>query len=168
MVTDFEERLRQIREAKHRESEQLKRDDVAHAGERHAELASRFDRREKVEKSLEHCAEKFIGLVPSFSKHKSFFEGMYKIEVHSDDLVVGDGGKVSKQFSRVTFLIDVQSPDGRIGVRCKKTVRNRDLESASFLIERGSEALEAFASFAEEQFIEFAGEYFSGAPAAHR
>jgi len=162
MVTDFEDRLRQIREAKHRESEQQKQHDSAVTLERQAELASRFDRREQVEKAIATYGDKFMALVPTFTRQKSFFEGMYKIEVHSDEMFVADSGKVVKHFSRVTFLIDTQSTDGRIVVRTKKTSRNRDLESSSYVVEPGEESLEGFKRFAEDQYIEFAGAYFSG------
>jgi len=162
MVTDFEERLRQIREAKARETEQQRLQANELASERHAFLASRFDRREQVEKAIAEFGDKFMDVVPAFQRTKSFFEGMYKIEVSSDEVVVGDGGKVSKLFSRITFLIDTRATDGRIEVRCKKTVRNRDLESTTNTVDVTPDALEAFRKFADEQFIEFAGMYFAG------
>lgn len=166
MVTDFEERLRQIREAKSRESAEQQRQSEEQSLERHLELENRFDRREQIEKAIEQYGDKFMEVVPAFARSKSFFEGMYKIEVSNDEVFVGDQGKVTKLFSRVTFLIDTQSPDGRIVVRCKKTVRNRDLESTMCRIERTPEALDEFRQFAEQQFFDFASSFFSGRASA--
>ncbi len=166
MVTDFEERLRKIREEKSRESEAHKRhaDELAH--ERQVQLADLFERREQLERAIEQYSDKFMEVVPAFTRTKSFFEGKYKVEVNSDEIVVGDNGRMGKLFSRVTFLLDTQSMDGRIVVRCKKTVRNRDLETTSTAVERSPEALETFQRYAEQQFIEFAGAYFDGEPSA--
>lgn len=169
MVTDFEDRLRQIREAKHRESEAQKRAQSALENERHVELANRIDRLEHVEAMLVELSDKFMEVVPTFQRSKSFFEGMYEIQVGSDEVVIGDGGlgegaKMRKLFSRITFLLDTHAADGRIGVRCKKTVRNRDLESTVANIEPAPTPLDPFRAFADEQFIEFAEAYFAGSP----
>jgi hypothetical protein len=165
MVTDFEDRLRQIRESKNRESEEQRRQDSALSAERHAELAARFDRRENLERVIGEYADKFVALVSTFTRQKSFFEGMYKIELHSDDLLLGDAGKVTKLFSRIVFLIDTHDTDGHMVVRCKKTVRNRDLESSMHALSRTEESFEAFSKFTEEQFLEFADAYFEGSAA---
>jgi hypothetical protein len=162
MVTDFEERLRQIREAKSRESEANKRSQLERESERHAELATRFDRRERIENTILELADKFMEVVTTFQRTKSFFEGMYEIQISADEVVIGESGTMRKLFSRITFLIDTHAHDGSIGVRCKKTVRNRDLESAQAMVDPSDDALVAFRGFADAQFIEFAGEYFAG------
>lgn len=167
MVTDFEERLRQIREAKHRESEAKRLAQSALENERHVELTNRIDRLAQVEATVVELSDKFMEVVPSFQRSKSFFEGMYEIQVGSDEVVIGENAKMKKLFSRITFLLDTHAADGRIGVRCKKTVRNRDLESTVATIEPPPATLEEFRNFADEQFIDFAGTYFQHAtPAA--
>lgn len=166
MVTDFEERLRQIREAKHRESEAQRLAQSALENERHVELTNRIDRLAQVEATVVELSDKFMEVVPSFQRSKSFFEGMYEIQVGSDEVVIGENAKMKKLFSRITFLLDTHAADGRIGVRCKKTVRNRDLESTVATIEPPPASLDEFRTFADEQFIDFAGTYFQNATSA--
>jgi hypothetical protein len=166
MVTDFEERLRQIREAKNRESEAQKRAQNALENERHVELANRMDRLAQVEATLVELSDKFMEVVPAFQRTKSFFEGMYEVQVGNDEVVIGENAKMRKLFSRITFLIDTHAADGRIGIRCKKTVRNRDLESTVASIDPAPATLEGFRTFVDEQFIEFAGAFFGSATPA--
>lgn len=161
MVTDFQERLRQLREAKDRETQEERRQTLTASSERHAELENRFDRLEQVEKIIEQFSDNFMAVVPAFTRTKSFFEGMYKVETHSDDLTLGNDGHVTKHFSRITFLLDTHGASGQIVARCKKTVRNRDLESTSFAIDASADGLESFRRFSDEQFIDFANLYFS-------
>lgn len=161
MVTEFQERLRQIREEKDRESKQRREQDTVAEHERLARLELRFERRERIEKMIEGYGDKFIAEVPAFSRAKSFFEGKYKIEVHNDDLLLDAAGHLTKYFSRITFLLDTQPNQGAIHIQCKKTVRNRDLDSTLSVLEMPAGALEAVEAFVEEQYVEFADAYFS-------
>lgn len=166
MVTDFQERLRQIREAKDRESQAKRARESAAETDRYQRLEMRFDRREKIEKIIEEFSDTFMAEVPTFERSKSFFEGKYKIEVSSDELALDPGSRVVKQFSRVTFLLDprpevVKATDS-IQIRCKKTVRNRDLESTALVVDASEESLDLVRQFVQEQFFGFAAEYFSG------
>lgn len=171
MVTDFQKRLREIREAKDREVRARQAEDLATAHDRFAAIEHRFDRREKIVKVVEEHADNFAAEVEAFSRSKSFFEGMYQLEVSGDEILLDEAGTLVKRFSRITFLLDpkpagvsgVPDCDGEsVLVRCKKVVRNRDLESASHLVESPDESLDDFRRFVEEQFLEFADAYFSG------
>lgn len=170
MVTDFQKRLREIREAKDRESAERRAEEDAKARDRFREIESRFDRRERLEGIIEEYARNFVGEVPSFSVRKSFFEGKYRIEVSGEDFVVDEAGTPRKQFSRIAFFLDPRpqaAAEGSLEVQCKKTVRSRDLESASVTVPPDDEGLEAFERFVEGQFFEFANAYFgAGSPSA--
>ncbi len=169
MVTDFQDRLRQIREAKDRELRQQREARSTADQDRFTRMVLRFVHREKIERIIADLCDNFMQEVPSFRLSKSFFEAKYKIEIHTDDLLIGEGGRVDKFFSRITFLLDTKPGTqglgdealGRLQVRCKKTVRNRDLESAMVEVDCSPESVSAFRQFAQEQFLEFAGEYFS-------
>ncbi len=169
MVTDFQERLRRIREEKDQESKQQREANAVAELARVTRIEHRIDRREKVERIITEYIDKFTAELPVFRRNKSFFEGKYKIEVFNDDLVLGASSHVEKYFSRITFLIDPSpapvSPDAvedhdRIHVRCKKTVRNRDIDSAVVNLSGSDESFESLRQFLEEQFFEFAGAYF--------
>ncbi len=174
MVTDFQERLRRIREEKDQESKQQREKNAVAELARVTRIEHRIDRREKIEHVITEYIDKFMAELPAFRRTKSFFEGKYKIELHNDDLVLGASSHVEKYFSRITFLIDpspgpisVDAPvdPDLIQVRCKKTVRNRDLDSAIVNVIGTDEACQSLRIFLEEQFFEFAGAYFqSGRP----
>ena len=163
MVTDFQERLRQIREERDRESRAKRDVEAALNLERLNALEQRFDRREQIERTIEGFASKFISEVPTFERTKSFFEGKYQIEVSTDDLLVDEHGSPQKLFSRIAFLIDTLVDAGQLTVVCKKTVRNRDQDPGSARVGISSTNIDEFARFAEQQFFEFADAYFSGA-----
>ena len=162
MVTDFQERLRQIREARDRElkdqTDSVPTDSLDHP----SLLELRIDHREKIEKVVLDYADRFINEVPAFTRSKSFFEGKYKIEVRCEDLQIDDRGKLGKNFSRITFLIDPEAPHTALPVTCKKTVRSRDNDGGSTAVESSAESLEEFRTFVDDQFCQFASVYFAG------
>ncbi len=160
MVTDFQDRLRQIREEKDRESQLKQAQHSAGDIDRIALLELRFDRRERIEKVIHESAESFLAELPSFTRSKSFFEGKYKIEVTGDDLMLDENSQLVKSFSRVMFLLDPNA-DGQIRIQCRKTAHNRDLESATHVVRDEPDALERFQVFVEDQFVSFANAYFS-------
>ncbi|MFH0944279.1 MAG: hypothetical protein V2A76_03700 [Planctomycetota bacterium] len=162
MVTDFQDRLRQIREAKTRELEDQAASKPADSLDCPSVLELRIDHRERIEKVILDYAKRFISEVPAFSLSKSFFEGKYKIEVRCEDLLIRDGGQLRKGFSRITFLIDPEASHTALPVNCKKTVRSRDQEGASTGVEASDESREEFRGFVDDQFCEFASNYFAG------
>lgn len=162
MVTDFEDRLRQIRAERDRET-RAKQEEVAAANQqRLTTIEQRFDRREKVEAVIIALAEKFIEEVQAFGRTKSFFEGKYKIEIAHDELIVDENGAPQKLFSRIAFLLDTTATDGTITVAVKKTVRNRDQEAVHTSVGTTSASMDEFTKFTEEQFFGFADAYFTG------
>jgi hypothetical protein len=163
MVTDFQDKLRKIRESKSRESQERRAmDSMAHL-EHYHRVEFRHDRRELIEQVIEEYGAKFMAELPSFSRSKSFFEGKYKIEFSNDDLRVGAEGSLDKFFSRITFLLDIPSDSDVIHVRCKTIVLNQDLDSTATSVPFEGE-LEAFRKFSEEQFFQFADAYFTASP----
>lgn len=168
MVTDFEDRLRQIRAERDRET-RAKQEEVAAANQqRLSTIEQRFDRREKIETAIVALAERFIGEVQAFAQTKSFFEGKYKIEVAHEDLIVDEAGMPQKLFSRIAFLLDTTSTDGTIHVAVKKTVRNRDQDGVNTSVDTSSASMEDFTRFTEEQFFGFADTYFTGPSGSSR
>ncbi|MFG0320696.1 MAG: hypothetical protein ACF8XB_25710 [Planctomycetota bacterium JB042] len=167
MVTDFQKQLREIREAKDREKRAREEASMAATNDRLAALEVRFDRLEKMVRIVEEHADNFAAEVGTFSRSKSFFEGMYQIELSGEEVLIDEAGALSKRFSRISFLLDsapsVVDADGKgaVLVRCKKTVWSRDLESTSHLVDAVDESLEAFRDFVREQFLDFAQAYFS-------
>src|SRR5690606_20739376 len=166
MVTDFQKQLREIREAKDLEARARRAVDQAAAHDRIAALEHRFDRRDKMVKVVEEHADNFAAEVEAFGRSKSFFEGMYQIELSGDEVVIDETGALSKTFSRITFLLDpgpAGAAKGRDGVlvRCKKTVRSRDVESTAPQVEADDETLERFREYVTQQFLDFAQAYFS-------
>lgn len=167
MVTDFQDRLRQIREQRDRETRAKQEVEAAANQERRSAIEERFDRREKIEAVIDALAAKFIHEVGAFSRSKSFFEGKYKIEVGHEDLLVDEQGHPQKLFSRLAFLIDTTTPES-IRVAVKKTVRNRDQESVQTEVGATPEAVAEFEQFSENQFFGFADLYFAGQSATAR
>jgi len=162
MVTDFQERLRQIREAKDRELQDRKQQQAARGSDRTSALELRMDHRRNVEKIIQEYADRFMSEVPSFSLSKSFFEGKYKLELRCEDVLMDDEGRVEKYFSRITFLIDPRPAQNTLALTCKKTVLNRDQEGTSSTVDVSKESLANFREFLESQFCDFAAVYFSG------
>lgn len=165
MVTDFQDRLRQLRAEKDRETQE-KREQDSSPEDRLSSFEVRFDHREKIEKVILGFGEKFLVEVPSFSLSKSFFEGKYKIELTCDDLLIDEQGHVDKYFSRITFFLDPSTWPVAMELGCKKTVRNRDQESATLSVEATEESLASLQTFVEEQFFQFASTYFSNSLSA--
>ena len=166
MVTDFQKKLRELREAKDREVQARRAEDDAASSDRIAELEHRFDQRERIARVIEDHAENFTAELDTFALSKSFFEGMYQLAVSGDELLLDDSGAVVKSFSRIAFLLDPRAGDeleagDTIHVRCKKTVRNRDLESSTHVVAEGEDAFDAFQSYVEDEFFGFANAYLS-------
>ena len=96
MVTDFQDRLRQIRE----EQDQAQRQARAAEAERELARASavelRLERREQLEHVIDEYAQKFSGEVVGFVRTKSFFEGKYRIELHCDEVLFDAQGHLGK------------------------------------------------------------------------
>ncbi|MFO0982237.1 MAG: hypothetical protein U1E76_10960 [Planctomycetota bacterium] len=163
MNSDFSKRLQDIREAKKRQpapkqpsAKNLK--DLI----RETNLTEKcFAYREQVQKIIEECIDRFLGEAPSFTKSKGFYEGKYCISIMADELLVDRHGEMDKHFSRISFLLDPCGEEETFMVQCKKTVRQRDLEtsrfSQSFLITDMKEVRQ----FVEGQFFEFAESYFT-------
>jgi len=166
MVTDFQDKLRKIRESRTRESQEKREASSVADVEHFSRVESRLLRREEIERTIAEYGEKFIAEVPSFTRSKSFFEGKYKIEFSCEDLRIAAEGAVGKFFSRITFLLDIQTETDLIHVRCKKTVFNKDLESTTTTIAVADPEITDFRNFTEEQFFHFADAYFTASPDA--
>jgi hypothetical protein len=110
---------------------------------------------------IEEFIDRFLVELPAFARSKGFYEGKYCIAVMADELLVDRLGGMDKYFSRISFLLDPCGEEETFMVQCKRTVRERDLEttrfSQSFLITDMSDVR----LFVEQQFLEFAETYFT-------
>jgi hypothetical protein len=167
MVTDFQERLRQIREQQDQATRQARAAETERDLARASAVELRLERREHLEQVIDEYAQKFGGEVPGFDHSKSFFEGKYQIELHCDEILIDAQGHLGKFFSRLTFLLDIRPDVGAINVQVKKTVTNGDRDPSSFTVEYGTSDLSGFRLFVEEQFVEFAGDFLKSSRGRH-
>ncbi len=163
MVTDFQERLRQIREEQDQATRQARAAETARDLARASEVESRLQRREELERVIDEYARKFADEVPGFDRSKSFFEGKYQIELHCDELLFEAQGQLKKVFSRLAFLLEIRADVGAIHVQVKKTVVNGDRDPDAYTIEYGTADLSGFRRFVEEQFMRFAADFLKSA-----
>jgi hypothetical protein len=91
---------------------------------------------------------------------RGFYEGKYMLALRSEEELVDPSGQAARYFSRLMFLLDPHVEENSFSIQAKKTIRNRDLESTSFRGQMADEDTAGFATFVEQQFLEFAESYF--------
>jgi hypothetical protein len=161
MSSAFKDKLRKIRDAS------------AKRGEIHLKLRSEedlirsqrtvhaFEFRESIEAVIEEFVRNFQAEAPGFVLTRGFFEGKYMLALRLDEELVDAGGKAARYFSRLLFLLDPHANEDQFLMQCKKTIRNRDLESESRSGPMTTDAQSDFADFIEAQFLTFAEHYFT-------
>jgi hypothetical protein len=77
-----------------------------------------------------------------------------------DEQLVDGDGRLGSYFSRLVFLLDPHSSEGTFGIQCRKTIRNRDLETCSHATTMDAVGRLELDSFIETQFLSFAEGYF--------
>ncbi|HTE06299.1 MAG TPA: hypothetical protein VK824_08900, partial [Planctomycetota bacterium] len=108
----------------------------------------------------EEFVKNFQSEAPGFVLTRGFFEGKYMLALRLDEELLNAEGRAGRYFSRLLFLLDPHPDDGRFVMQCKKTIRNRDLETETNAGTMSAESRTGFAGFIEAQFIDFAEHYF--------
>ena len=150
METTFEDKLRAIRDtAARRQAEDLKsRADRALA--RSELLIETCDFRKRVEGAIEQKVRQFGAATSDFVLSRSCFDGQYMLALRTID----------KPYSRLSFMLRVDSEKGTMTLSCRKTVRNRDLEKVVTEQSLDGDGLSRIEAMVEAQFMDFARAYF--------
>ena len=160
MSSAFKDKLRKIRETSAKRSEvqlRLRSDEDLHRSQR---TVHAFEFREGIEAVIEDFAKNLQSEVPGFVLTRGFFEGKYMLALRLDEELRDDQGRPQRAFSRLMFLLDPHADSDRFVVQAKKTIRNRDLETATSTGPMSPEGQAEFARFVEAQFLDFAESYF--------
>lgn len=160
MSSAFKDKLKKIRDASAKRSEihlRLRTDEDLVRSQRTVQA---FEFRESIEAVIEEFVRNFQSEAPGFVLTRGFFEGKYMLALRLDEELLNGEGRSGRYFSRLLFLLDPHPDDGRFGMQCKKTIRNRDLESDAHAGTMTPESRPDFAAFIEAQFLDFAEHYF--------
>src|SRR5215510_2200707 len=131
MSSAFKDKLKKIRDASAKRSEihlRLRSEEDLIRSQRTVQA---FEFREGVEAVIEEFVKNLQAEVPGFVLTRGFFEGKYMLALRLDEELRDDQGRPLRAFSRLMFLLDPHADDGRFVVQAKKTIRNRDLETAT-------------------------------------
>jgi len=160
MTSRFQDKLKQIRDASQKRSE------ISHKVRAEADIhrsqltVASFEFREQLESVIEEFVENFLTAAPGFVLTRGFFEGKYMLAMRLEENLMDASGQVDGYFSRLMFLLDPHSVDHRMGLQCRKTIRNRDLETSNLVANMDSEGQQQLSDFIETQFVAFAEGYF--------
>jgi hypothetical protein len=160
MSSAFKDKLKKIRDASAKRSEihlRLRSDEDLVRSQR---TVRAFEFREAVEAVIEEFVRNFQSEAPGFVLTRGFFEGKYMLALRLDEELVNSEGRTGRYFSRLLFLLDPHSDDDRFVMQCKKTIRNRDLDTDAHTGHMSPEGRAEFSNFIEAQFLDFAEHYF--------
>jgi len=160
MSSAFKDKLKKIRDASAKRSEihlRLRSDEDLVRSQR---TVHAFEFREGVEAVIEDFVKNFQSEAPGFVLTRGFFEGKYMLALRLDEELVNSEGRTGRYFSRLLFLLDPHPDDDRFVMQCKKTIRNRDLETDAHSGHMTPESQAEFSGFIEAQFLDFAEHYF--------
>lgn len=161
MASRFQDKLKEIRDASSRQSEALQKVRNSADLERSLKTVHGFEYREKVESVIEDLGTGFHEEAPGFELTRGFFEGKYMLALrHVEELVVA-GERGHHAFSRISFLLAPHSEDDTFEIQCRKTIRDRDLETQTLTVPMEESSFDALSLFIEEQFLVFAKGYFN-------
>lgn len=160
MSSRFKDKLRQIRDAGARRSEISHRARTEEDLQRSQKTVQAFEFRESVEAVIEEMVKNFTAEAPGFVLTRGFFEGKYMLALRLDEQLLDERGEPDSYFSRLMFLLAPDSDSHVFSVQCRKTIRNRDLETLSHSAPMEATEMPSFSNFIEEQFIGFAEGYF--------
>jgi hypothetical protein len=164
MSSAFKDKLKKIRDESARRSEitlKLRSEEDLLRTQR---TVRAFEFRESVEAVIEEFFRNFQGEAPDFVLTRGFFEGKYMLALRCDEELVDTEGRQGRYYSRLMFLLNPQVEEDRFSVLAKKTIRNRDVESAQVTSAMSEDDLPELAGFVEQQFLEFAEHYFAEKP----
>ncbi|MFT7461937.1 MAG: hypothetical protein ACI9EF_000271 [Pseudohongiellaceae bacterium] len=160
MSNQFKARLKQIRDDSERRSEASHKARSHEDMERSQKTFDGFEFREKVEAIIEELAAGFCAEASGFELSRGFYEGKYQLALRLEEPLTADDGSTENYFSRLVFLLDPHIEDDILEVQCRKTIRNRDLESTSHSYHMVISDLESIEKYIENQFVSFAESYF--------
>ena len=160
MASRFRDKLKKIRDASQARSEASHRARTQEDIDRSEKTVRAFEYRESVEAVIEELVRNFQAEAPGFVLTRGFFEGKYMLALRLDEQLLDTNGRVDSYFSRLMFLLDPHSSDNTFGVQCRKTIRNRDMDTLSHGGAMTDDEQAGFAGFIEEQFVSFAEAYF--------
>ena len=164
MSNQFKDKLKEIRDASTRRSEAVSKERSADEIHRSQKTVMAFDYRERVERVIDELVAGFLVEAPSFTLSRGFFEGKYMLALRLDERLMDQQGEVDNYYSRIMFLLAPHSEDDSFGIQCRKTIRNKDLETHSSACPMTDQALPDLAGFIEEHFLIFARGYFGETP----
>lgn len=167
MINQFKARLKQIRDASERRTEASQKARSSEDMQRSQKTFQGFEFREKVEAVIEELAEGFSGEAGGFELSRGFYESKYMLALRLDERLTSEDGDKGSYFSRIVFLLDPHIADDSFEVECRKTIRNRDIETTSHAAHMVTDDLASIAGFLEDQFVAFAEGYFGGMDAKH-
>ncbi len=160
MATRFKDKLKQIRDASTQRSVidlKLRSEEDLVKSQR---TVKAFEFRESVEAVITELVKSFQAEAPVFVLNRGFFEGKYMLALRLNEELVDSEGRADRYFSRLMFLLDPHTDQDAFDLQCRKTVRNRDLESHSVRSEMTDAGRTTLSEFIEAQFLEFAEQYF--------
>lgn len=160
MSKHFKDKLKKIRDASIKRNEISQRsrsDEEIHRSEK---TVRSFEFREAIESFIEELVKNFQSEAPGFVLTRGFFEGKYMLAFRLDEQLMDTEGKVDSYFSRLMFLLDPHSDENSFEIQCRKTIRNKDLETTSQAGQMLDDALATYTDFIEAQFVAFAEGYF--------
>jgi len=163
MASTFQNKLKEIRDAGSRRSEELQKVRSSIGIERSLKTVHGFEYRERVEGVIEELVAGFQEAAIGFELSRGFYEGKYMlalrhVDAHADEKTASTSHGA---FSRVIFLLAPHSEDDTFEIQCRKTIRDRDLETLSVTVPMGDESFGRIGEFIEGQFLTFAESYFA-------
>lgn len=164
MTNQFQDKLKEIRDASARRSEASHKERSLEDMARSQKTVRAFEYRERVEQLIEDMVGKFLDEAPGFVLSRGFYEGKYMLALRLDEQLMDENGRIGHYFSRLIFLLAPHSEDDSFEIQCRKTVRNRDGETQNRTGPMTTEALTELGEFIEEQFLAFARVYFGETP----
>ena len=160
MTSRFRDKLKQIRDASQKRSAQSHRERTEEDIQRSQLTVAAFEFREQLEAVIDDFVANFHTEAPGFVLTRGFFEGKYMLALRLDEQLLDTEGRLDGYFSRLVFLLDPHSATQDFGIQCRKTIRNRDLETTNDAAPMTDEGREQLSAFIEAQFLAFAEAYF--------
>ena len=161
MPSRFTDKLKAIRDAcvtRSAEDAQVRKQAEAARSER---TSRGIEFRERLETVIDEFTKSWQTEAPSFELKRGFFEGKYMLALRAGDEPDDGALSTDRAYSRLMFLLSPDLEEDLLQLQCRKTIRDRDLDSASVTQPMTEVGLVALTNFVEAQFVEFAERYFA-------
>jgi len=160
MTSRFRDKLKQIRDASQKRSAQSHRERTEEDIHRSQQTVAAFEFREQLEVVIDEFVANFLTEAPGFTLTRGFFEGKYMLSLRLEEQLLDQNGHLDGYFSRLMFLLDPRSAAREFAIQCRKTIRNKDMETTNLLSTMDPPGRTALGEFIEAQFLAFAEAYF--------